>query len=317
MIRPPTVIAGHICGVQVDHRSAAASRSPKVSIHIITYNQQDFIAEAIEGAVSQNYDNLEVVVSDDASNDATPAIVADYAARYPGRIIAILNRTNGGITRNSNVALRACTGDLIAFTGGDDILLPGKIRAQVDWFGDSPDRVLCGHQAEVFYDDGSRKAHPLTRRLVSGHGPSEFIRHESFGALTTMIRASRVPSWGFDERLPNVSDLTLWVDVLAAGGEYGHVPGTFARHRRHDANVTNQPLKMAEEYEQHIRIISERYPQFARDCRYAYIRHVLYYSGVELMRAGRKQEARRRLLAAIHSDPLFPKPWVRLAQSFL
>ena len=288
---------------------------PKISVHIIAYNQKDFIREAIDSALAQDYPNLEVVVADDASSDGTADIIAGYA-RDHGRVVAVLNPENLGITRNSNAALRACSGEFIAFMGGDDVLLPGKIGAQAAWFANRPERVLCGHQVEVFYQDDSRPPHPLSPKLRQGRGASDFIRHGTFGALSTMVRTSKIPPWGFDERLPSVSDQMLWIDILADGGEYGFVPGVYARHRRHDGNVTNDPIKLAPDYERQVELISARYPQYAADCRHAYVQHVVYNFGVELMKAGRKREARGRFLKAIKLSPTFPRPWVRLVQSF-
>ena len=57
--------------------------TPLVSIVIVTYNQQAYIAEAIEGALGQDHPKLEIIVSDDASSDGTWAIVDAYAQRYP------------------------------------------------------------------------------------------------------------------------------------------------------------------------------------------------------------------------------------------
>jgi glycosyltransferase involved in cell wall biosynthesis len=289
---------------------------PKISVHIIAYNQKDYIGEAIDSALAQDYPNLEVVVADDASSDGTAEIIADYARNHPGRVIAVLNPKNLGITGNSNAGLRACSGEFIAFLGGDDILLPGKISAQAAWFSKDSNRVLCGHEVEVFYDDDSRPPHPLGAKMRSGRGASDFIRHGTFGALSTMVRASKIPEWGFDERLPSVSDQMLWIDILADGGEFGFVPGVFSRYRRHSANVTNDPIKLAPDYARQIELISIRHPQYAAECRHAYVHHVLYNLGVELMKVGRKREARGRFLKAIRLSPTFPRPWIRLAQSF-
>ena len=290
---------------------------PKVSILVISYNQEAFIADAIKGAVEQDYANLEVVVSDDASTDRTRDIIAEFAALYPGRVVPVLNTINKGITGNSNAGLAACTGDLVAYMGGDDILLPGKIAAQVEWFLARPERVLCGHQVEIFYDDDSSPPRPLSRRLLSGKGPSEFIRGVVFAALSTMVRADAIPKRGFDERLKTVSDQKLWIDVMSKGGEFGYVPGIFARHRRHSNNVTNSPLRQAHEVERQAEIVAMEYPEHRRDARYSKSRHGLYDIGVVMLHAGRQSEARRRFLDAIKLDPLFLRSWVRLIQSYL
>lgn len=293
-----------------------ANAEAKVSIEIVTYNQEEFIAEAIESAVGQDYDNLEVVVTDDASTDRTPDIIRDFAYRYSKRLVPVLNQRNAGITGNSNAGLRASSGDLIAFMGGDDVLLPGKIKAQVDWFGGNPRRVLCGHQVETFYEDNSRKPHPLTRRLLSGVGAEQLIRNGPFGATSVMVRRDRIPEHGFDDRLPVVSDQMLWVDVIREDGEFGYVPGTLARYRRHSGNVTQQLEKNLPDIERFLEVVSEKYPAFRRAARYAITRRVYYDPGVTLMERGRITDARRRFEAAIRREPWFARAWVRLAQAY-
>lgn len=292
------------------------SNQPKVSIHIISFNQKDYIAEAIESAVGQDYENLEVIVSDDASTDGTADIIAAYQLRYPNRLVAILNKNNVGITANSNRGLRACTGQYIAFQGGDDVLLPGKIAAQVKWFEKDEKRVLCGHQVEVFYEDGSRPPHLLTRGIAEGAGSDQVIRNGwVYAATATMVRTEKIPPHGFDEALAVVSDYMMWIEVLARGGIYGYVNGTYARYRRHSTNVSNNHLIMLSDMERTLRLFSERYPQYRHSCSYALAVHLPYTSGVLLLQKGKKREARNKFLGAICANPFFIKAWLRLVQT--
>jgi glycosyltransferase involved in cell wall biosynthesis len=288
-----------------------------VSVHIISYNQAQFIAETIESALAQEYDNLEIVVSDDASTDATPEIVADYAARHPGRVIALLNRDNVGITANSNRGLTACTGEFIAFMGGDDLLLPGKIEAQLAWFAGRPERVLCGHQVELFYDDGRRPPHRFQRRLRRGTGADKLIRYGAFAACSIMVRASALPPGGFDERVPVVSDYKLWADTLARGGEFGFIPGTYARYRRHSANVSSSHLRMAADAERALALIARTYPAYSRSCWHGAARFVHYPRGLRHLEEGRRGEARCEFLKAIRHEPLFPRSWQGLLRTLM
>ena len=80
---------------------------PRVSVLIISFNQKDYIVDAMESAVNQDYDHLEVIVSDDASTDGTSEIIAAYQKRYPERLVALLHKDNVGITGNS-IRLRYC-----------------------------------------------------------------------------------------------------------------------------------------------------------------------------------------------------------------
>ena len=217
---------------------------PLVSVMIISYNQEHFIREAVESALLQAYDNLEVVVSDDASKDATPAILKELAQRYPQRLRLILNPVNHGITANSNIGLQHCSGEFIAFMGGDDLLLPGKIEAQMAWFAEDERRVLCGHDVEWVDARGGLLNMRTSDRipLRAGFGASGFIRYGSlYAATSVMVRRSRIPAYGFHPALPVVSDWKLWLDVIEKDGAYGFVPGIHAHYRRHDNNITLRP----------------------------------------------------------------------------
>lgn len=290
---------------------------PKVSVHIITYNQRDFAGPAIESALAQDYPNLEVVVADDASVDGTAELVREFETGNPGRVVAVLGETNLGLSGNGNRALRCCSGKYVAFMGGDDILLPGKISAQVQWLEVSSDRVLCAHQVEVFYDDGSRPPHPLSRRLPHGRGAEQIIRHQPFGAVSVMVRADRIPSHGFRAELPMVSDTMLWVEVVREDGCFGCVPGTLARYRRHDSNVSGDPFRYLGDVKRQFAILESEFPEFRRVTQYAKTRRLWYDVGVNLMNAGRTSEAREKFAGAIRREPWFARAWVRLGQTFL
>lgn len=217
------------------------SVDPAVSLLIVCYNQQHFIREALVSALEQDYENLEVVVADDASRDGTQDIIRELGARYPGRLKMIFNPANVGITANSNIGLRECRGELIAFMGGDDVLLPGKIAQQVAWFAQEEKRVLCGHDVDWIDANGALLG-IRTSELVpfhAGQGAAGFIRHGApYTAASVMVRRARIPSYGFHPSLPVVSDWKLWLDVIGTEGVYGYIPGIWAQYRRHGGNVT-------------------------------------------------------------------------------
>src|SRR5260221_6535487 len=114
---------------------------PLVSVMVPAYQHEAFIAECLDSIVSQDYPAVEVVVSDDASRDRTPDILREYAARYP-QVTAILNETNVGVSANCNRSLERCSGTYVALFAGDDVMLPGKLRAQVDFMEAHPECVI-------------------------------------------------------------------------------------------------------------------------------------------------------------------------------
>ncbi len=189
----------------------------KVSILIISYHQEDFIAEALRSALDQGSD-VEIVVADDHSADGTCDVVEEIAHTSAAHIRLIRGEHNVGITANCNRGLASCRGDLVAMLGGDDVMLPGKIAAQRDWMAASTRRVLCGHDADNF-DNQTGATLYLESELVRFEpeltGAAGLCRGETFySGSSAMLRRSAMPARGFDERLPMVSDRKLYIDTV-------------------------------------------------------------------------------------------------------
>jgi len=216
--------------------------SPLVSILVITYNQAHFVAETLQSSLKQDYDNVEVVVADDGSTDDTPKIISALSREFPERLVPITGGNNLGITGNSNRGLRHCRGKYIALQGGDDLLLPGKIRKQVDWFEKDEQRVLCGHDSQIIDERGNPLGLYSSKiPLMEGKGPEKIILHASlFSATSVMLRKSMIPEYGFDERIKFVSDWKIQVDCLRNGGSFGFVDGVLAKYRLHQGGITSR-----------------------------------------------------------------------------
>jgi len=109
---------------------------PPVTLLLVSYNQEDYIDEAIAGAVAQDYPNLEIVISDDASKDATWARINAYLGNYAGphRVKLLRNPENLGIGGNIDQAVKQSTGELIFIAGGDDVSLPKRVSTMVSFW---------------------------------------------------------------------------------------------------------------------------------------------------------------------------------------
>ncbi|CAE6812114.1 hypothetical protein R70006_05806 [Paraburkholderia domus] len=127
---------------------------PKLSVVVSCYNQEAYVAECIDSILSQELDtSFEIVISDDCSTDRTPTILADIAARYPNQIRLLENTENVGAARNYFRVHNAATGEYVAHIDGDDIMLPGKLQAQVATLDSHPDCMLVFHRARYFNDE--------------------------------------------------------------------------------------------------------------------------------------------------------------------
>ena len=120
---------------------------PIATFLVVCYNQQHCIRPAIEGALSQDYLSLEIIIADDASTDATPAIVEEMLAHYSGphRVRFLRNPINLGVGGNIDHAVRESTGEVIFIAGGDDISLPERVSRVVDfWLANDKEPDLIG-----------------------------------------------------------------------------------------------------------------------------------------------------------------------------
>lgn len=126
----------------------------KVSCHIITYNQKDFISQCIDGVLMQKTTfPFEIIIGDDNSTDGTREILMHYAEKYPEIIKLNLRRVRGkGIPGKDNfvTTLAMCHGEYISLCDGDDYWTdPLKLQKQVDFLEANQDFNICFHRANL------------------------------------------------------------------------------------------------------------------------------------------------------------------------
>lgn len=140
----------------------------KVSVLIITYNQEEFIAQAINSALMQEVSfDYEIIIGEDASTDRTREIVLEFEKKYPDQIRVLLHDRVGaerdralGLGGRTGFlkCLQACRGQYVALLDGDDYWTDvHKLQKQVDFLESHPDFAICCHNVTVFYEDGSKE----------------------------------------------------------------------------------------------------------------------------------------------------------------
>ncbi len=122
-----------------------ASEPPLVSFILLAYNQEKYIRAAIEGAFSQTYSPLEIILSDDCSTDRTFEIMKEMANAYKGphKVILNQNKKNLGIGGNYNSAASNAKGEVFLLAAGDDISLPFRTERTIDFLSKNSDVTCC------------------------------------------------------------------------------------------------------------------------------------------------------------------------------
>jgi glycosyltransferase involved in cell wall biosynthesis len=128
-------------------------RAPLVSVGIPVYNGDRYLAQTLDALLAQDLEDFELIISDNASTDATVQIARDYAAK-DGRIRYHRNQRNLGLARNFNRAFELARGKYFKWTAHDDWHPKQTLRACTDALESDPSAVLCATAVAIMDEDG-------------------------------------------------------------------------------------------------------------------------------------------------------------------
>lgn len=175
---------------------------PLVTVIIPCYNNADFIADAVNSVLQQDYPRIEVIVIDDGSTDSSVAVLQQFEDR-----IRLIRQANQGPAAARNTGLKAATGDYIAFNDADDIWLPGKLMAQVSYMQQHPHIGMCftqwkvWQQTQTLSDFISQLPPPILPLQKideqSGWLYTQLLEKSLMSTIAVMLRADVVQKVGF------------------------------------------------------------------------------------------------------------------------
>ncbi len=212
-----------------------------VSVCIPTYNYAKYISDAIESVLSQTYQNFELIIVDDCSQDNTEEIVQEYAARHK-EIGFYRNKTNLGMVENWNRCLERSTGDFVKVMGADDLLEPLCLEKSIDVLVKNPNVSLLSCARMLIDKHGKQtrtSAYSRKFEIISG---TKVIRNCFFTAnligepVATIFR-NRDAHRGFDSRYRQLTDLEMWFHLLEKG-DFAFIPESLCRFRVHQEQTT-------------------------------------------------------------------------------
>jgi glycosyltransferase involved in cell wall biosynthesis len=202
---------------------------PLVSVVIPVFNQERFLAEAIESVLTQTYPSIETVVVDDGSTDGTAAIARGYGSR-----IVYLRQDNAGAAAALNRGIQRASGDLVGWLSSDDVYLPTKIERQFELHKRRPevvatytDFMLIGANGEVIRRVKSRYLNDR-RKFIRELILVNFVNGSSILAR----RDALIEAGLFDPQMKYHADGNMWLRLLKRG-EFAHVPEVLLKYRIH------------------------------------------------------------------------------------
>lgn len=203
---------------------------PKVTIIIPVYNGSNFLAEAIDAALAQTYQNIEILVINDGSKDdgASEKIALSYGDR-----ISYYCKENGGVSSALNYAFSKMTGAWFSWLSHDDLYYPEKIEKQIAFINqlleEDPainlNKITVRCATESIDKDGKIIKTPSYRGVPTHERPIDTIlnnvlNYRLSGCSFLLPSACIADIGGFNESIRTVSDVEYWYRLLFAGYEF-------------------------------------------------------------------------------------------------
>ena len=242
-------------------------KQPVVSIIIPVYNGSNYMKEAIDSALAQTYENVEVIVVNDGSRDdgATESIALSYGDR-----IKYYFKENGGVSSALNYGISKMEGEYFSWLSHDDIYLPDKIETQINLLRQYDfDQSAVAYCSTSFIDAQSnpirKKGNNLVRDRV--YDNSECLKWAlkigcpSGIALLVPLKLMKNVG-GFDERLRFSQDYLMWLKLFINGAYIVNSSRTCVCSRIHKNQFTQKGQDVA--YRDAILICKFLIPQLVR-----------------------------------------------------
>ncbi len=214
---------------------------PYVTIVVPAFNVAKTLRETLDGLLAQTFEDFEIVIVDDGSNDATPEIANSYTADPRVRVIKQRNRGLAG-ARNSGIA--AAKGEFIGFCDSDDVWEPAKLDMHVLHLQLNSDIGISYSGSALIDDDSNHLGQSQKPRLVDidaahvfkrnpvGNGSSPVIRRAVFDAIAFRPAMETERDWYFDETFRQSEDIECWLRIaLTTDWAFEGVTGLLTKYR--------------------------------------------------------------------------------------
>ncbi|MDP2923088.1 MAG: glycosyltransferase [Candidatus Omnitrophota bacterium] len=209
----------------------------KVLVVIPIFNGEKYIAEAIDSVLSQTYQDFQIVVVDDGSNDNTEKIVLSYIDKYPSKI-KYIRQNNGGAASARNRGIKSVSSEYVAFVDHDDVWLPEKLKYNMEVLENKKHLAFVCSEAYRINEHG--EIIDKLQRLSKDAEDFESLFNRNFVlTLTVTARRSSIENVGFfDEKISYSEDYDLWLR-LAKHYKYKYIDLPLAKYRTHSSQKSS------------------------------------------------------------------------------
>lgn len=218
--------------------------NPKVSIIIPVYNGSNYIRDAIDSALKQDYDNYEIIVINDGStdNDKTKNICMSY-----GKKIRYYEKENGGVSSALNYGIARMKGKYFSWLSHDDLYCENKLSCQIKELEKYNENIILYSNYSIIDENGSFIKNVILNHDEYNKKPYNSIFNMDINGITLLIPKKAFDECGlFDETLRCIQDYDLWYKMIEKY-KFVHMKNILGSTRVHSNQVSNVNPKVITE----------------------------------------------------------------------
>jgi glycosyltransferase involved in cell wall biosynthesis len=230
---------------------------PKVSIVIPVYNGANYLREAIDSALAQTYENVEIIVVNDGSTDGGKT--EETAKSYSDKL-RYLRKDNGGVASALNLGIKEMRGEYFSWLSHDDVYYPNKVEVQINYLKNENNKNVILYSD---YDLIDSQSNIVKTEKIKHVEPQNFryalIMSNPINGCTALVPRSCFDGAGtFDESLKTTQDYDLWFR-MAKKYDFMHLPKTLIQSRVHaeQGTVTLSSIHATESNNYFIKCLKE------------------------------------------------------------
>ena len=228
------------------------TRAPDITLGLLVYNGEQYVAQTIESILSQTYSDFELLISDNDSSDNTEQVCRSFAER-DSRITYIRQRKNIGAMANFNFLASLAQTRFFKWCAADDVLEPTYLASCIEFLQSNPDYVLCHSSTRTIGFDGrelpndiikpSGASERVPNGMIEPYPPWQRFRDVLLGSTAVMdlwgvIRTEQLLDTGLLR--PHVGYEKVMLAALSLRGRFAELPQKLFSYRIHPDSASSR-----------------------------------------------------------------------------
>ena len=283
---------------------------PLVSVIMPSYNYEKYISEAIESVLNQTFDDFELIIIDDASQDNSKKIIQLFDKKNI-KIRSFFHKENKGLAKTVNECIKKANGKYISYFSSDDIWFKEKLEKQLKILKKDEDLIVWSEGLIVdaksnFTGELFTQMHSALNRKKSGDIFEELLKNNYICGQSLIYKRENLKNVRFDEHLKYLGDYKFLVD-LAKEYKFYFIPESLVMYRIHGRNtIFSDRIGWKKE---DIRIRNYFLQEYGDEISYKVKNRIFLNIGKSYSYIGEKEKAKQNIYQAMKCNPFY---WANL-----